>query len=361
MRIASLQIQKVCGIWLLILLAFSAPRCVRADDTNAPAPTATPAAPESGAEGNQAALRSSLEIQDQLHSLQLASQKFRQESADALADLRHQLDLVQSNLNAQSVASLKMQQEAVKAGGSNSMLLEASLIFAGFGSVVLLAAAFLQWQMVGRFRALASNLSAQPALTGGTSPAALGMGENALLASQGLERSTAQFLSAIDRLEARIRDMEAETTAGRLHRSLAEGSDALILTNGSGTAHPGEPGKPNAEANGKSSLLLSKGQTLLKLDKPEDALACFDEALTAHPDDAEVLLAKGTALERLQRLNEAIECYDRAIASDGSMTMAYLHKGGVFNRMERYGEALECYEQALRSQEKTRVAESAAA
>ena len=62
------------------------------------------------------------------------------------------------------------------------------------------------------------------------------------------------------------------------------------------------------------------------------------------------------ALERLQKMDEAIACYDLAIAADNSMTMAYLYKGGVYNRMERYSEALECYELALKTQQKGRVA-----
>jgi len=64
------------------------------------------------------------------------------------------------------------------------------------------------------------------------------------------------------------------------------------------------------------------------------------------------MVKKGTALEKLQKVDEAIACYDRAIAADQSLTIAYLHKGGLFNRLERFDEALECYERALRTQEK---------
>jgi tetratricopeptide (TPR) repeat protein len=100
------------------------------------------------------------------------------------------------------------------------------------------------------------------------------------------------------------------------------------------------------------TMLLGKGQTLMKLDKPEDALGCLDEALALEPDNTDALIKKGAVLERLQRLPEAIDCYDRAIARDNTITMAYLYKGAVFNRMERYSEALECYEQALKTRQK---------
>ena len=56
-------------------------------------------------------------------------------------------------------------------------------------------------------------------------------------------------------------------------------------------------------------------------------------------------------MERQYKMNEAVECYDRAISADGSLTVAYLYKGGLCNRLERFKEALECYEKALHSHE----------
>ena len=106
-----------------------------------------------------------------------------------------------------------------------------------------------------------------------------------------------------------------------------------------------------AEPLDRMAMILGKGQSLLSLDKPEEAIACFDEAIALDPRHSEALVKKGTALERLKRLEEAIDCYDRAIAANRSMTLAYLYKGGVCNQLERFSEALECYEQALRSQQ----------
>ena len=61
--------------------------------------------------------------------------------------------------------------------------------------------------------------------------------------------------------------------------------------------------------------MIGKGQSLLNMDKAEEALAMFDEALAVVPEDPETLIKKGIALEKLRKLNEAIECYDRAIAA----------------------------------------------
>jgi tetratricopeptide (TPR) repeat protein len=147
-------------------------------------------------------------------------------------------------------------------------------------------------------------------------------------------------------LEQRLHDLE---TSVKPPRKLIEGG-----SNGS-AAELGDapPAAPDRMAT--ISLLISKSQTLLKLDKAEAALGCLEEALTLDPANPDALVKKGAALERLRRLPEAIECYDRAIAQDSSMTMAYLYKGSLFNRMERYSEALACYEQALKQGKTTKA------
>ena len=73
------------------------------------------------------------------------------------------------------------------------------------------------------------------------------------------------------------------------------------------------------------------------------------------------MIKKAGALEKLNRFEEAIACYDEAIEADGSMTIAYLHKGGLFNRMSRYEEALQCYEHALHTHDKKTSDEKTAA
>jgi len=177
--------------------------------------------------------------------------------------------------------------------------------------------------------------------------AALGSGEGQLLVGSA-EQANTRLLGALDRLEKRIHEMEqtghSTSNSPALPHSqmltilpVAETTNSTMGTNG-----------------GRITLLLGKGQSLLSLDKAEEALVCFDEVLATEPSHTEALIKKATALERLRKLPEAIECYDRAIAADASLTIAFLYKGGLFNRMERFDEALECYEQALRAQETRR-------
>ncbi len=194
-----------------------------------------------------------------------------------------------------------------------------------------------------------------------------------------VEQSNIRLLGAIDLLEKRILQLEHTTrpalnqapsasngseaasgpTGTTVEQSASAISDAGVLTKGDGLQPKGgippapAPVEVGGSGNGdRAGALLAKGQSLLNLDKAEEALVCFDEVLALEPTSADALVKKGTALERLRKPAEALECYDRAIAAGSSLTIAYLYKGGLFNRMERFTEALECYEQALRTQER---------
>ncbi|MDB6020037.1 MAG: hypothetical protein JWR19_4526 [Pedosphaera sp.] len=306
--------------------------------------------------GSQEALRSYLQIQEQLHDTQLAIERSRQESEAAANHgaqlLEARLSLIEKSVAAQRLEELKDLQR------SNHLILVLAGVFVTIGFLVLLFTAFFQWNAVNRLAAIAATMPAGLALAPGQNPAALGMGEGQLIGSGSMEQSKINFLATIERLEKRIHEMEQG-----LHPSPALTEAAAFHDD---PKISGQPDNNEATENGSTSVppnstdaiavLLSKGQTHLTLDQSEEALACFEKVLAIDADNAEALVKKGTALERLQRLDEAITCYDRAIAMDNTMTMAYLYKGGVFNRLERYSEALECYEKALKTQEKGRSA-----
>jgi tetratricopeptide (TPR) repeat protein len=157
-----------------------------------------------------------------------------------------------------------------------------------------------------------------------------------------------RLLGTIERLEKRILEIE-HSTHPTLH------AQSLATDHAAGDApHGSTGGNGQSDERARFDSLLGKGQSLLNLEKVEEALACFDEILTSEPRHVETLMKKAAALERLGKLDEAVKCCDEAIAADGSLTIAYMYKGGLFNRMERFNEALACYEQALRSKEKLR-------
>ena len=298
-------------------------------------------------------LRAYLQLQEELHQTQLAIEQNRKEAKDAAAQsaqvLADRLQAIEKALSAQRARELDAMQS------SNRVMLTVAGTFAAIGFVAMLLMAYFQWRTV---QGLAQVSAAIPNRSLGPAPTlpALGAGDMHLVTSGPVPEANLRLLGALERLEKRI--YELEHTA---HPTLNEGIPAADQTELSENGHPpsatSQAGSKRAEAaapegTSRFKLLLGKGQSMLNLDKAEAALACFEEALTLEPANAEALIKKGIALERMQKLDQAIECYDRAITADGSMTIAYLHKGGLFNRMERFNEALECYEQALRTQEK---------
>ena len=294
-------------------------------------------------------LRSFLQLQEQLHQLQLSIQENRKE-ADAAA-----------TVNALSVASrLETLEQTLAAERARDLLAvrnsnRMTLLVAGtFGLVGLLAMLLMayQWRTVGRLAEISAGLPRRRLLGTGAALAALGGGDGPLIGISSAEQSNTRLVEALDRLEKRIHELEqtGHSPSNVLTPPFNHAQDAALVT-GEPVAKPAE--SDDTAEGGRITLLLGKAQSLLNLDKTEEALACFDEVLAAEPAHTDALIKKATALERLRKLPEAIECYDRAIAADASLTIAYLYKGGLFNRMDRFGEALECYEQALRAQERT--------
>ena len=288
---------------------------------------------------NQETLRSYLQLQEQLHSTQLAIERNRKEADAAAAEnakvLTARLQGIEQALDAQRGQEL----EAMRS--SNKVMLIVAGLFAALGFLAMLFMAYFQWRTINRLAEIASALPMVHALGAGPTVAALGVGDSHLVSVGLPEQSNQRLLGALEQLEKRIHELE-HTAQPAPH---PEAEAAPPPSNGAAAAAPEAAHIP---------VLLGKGQALLNLDQAEEALVCFDQALALDATHAEALVKKGAALERLRKLDEAIACYDRAIAADNALTVAYLYKGGLFNRMERFGEALECYEQALRTQENRR-------
>jgi tetratricopeptide (TPR) repeat protein len=337
-------------LWIVLIFCLSS--AVLLAETNS-------GASEASSGNSQETLRSYLQIQEQLHNTQQAIEKNRKEAEAVAAQnseiMESRLKLLETSMNTQRLNELKEMQN------SNRLVLIAAGIFIVVGFLVLLFTAFMQWNTMNRLAAAGVAISGPRALGAGPTVAALGMGmgQTQLVPNGHVERTSAQFAEVLDRLEKRIREMESSLQAPKTlaqPNAPEQGDQKPDTQTQTQVAAIPETVSSTMDETANINLLLGKGQTLLKLDQAEDAVACFDEVLAIDPENAEALVKKGTALERLQKLDEAIACYDQALAADSSMTMAYLYKGGVYNRLERYSEALECYEKALQTQEKSHAA-----
>lgn len=344
-----LTFSRICGAGLLTCLLFCSA-------TSAAQPAEKPEGPETTAkpaeDSSQQALRSYLQLQEQLHAALLAIERGR-EDAEAAAKRNAETVAARLKLIEQAI-TLQREREMESIQSSNRFLLIVAGIFAGAGFLALLLTSLFQLRAMNRLAEIAATFPAGHGL-GQSHSAVLSAGDSHLVTA---EQSSTRLLGVIERLEKRVLELEHTAHTPAVTGEVAQQNGVPKVTGAEphpiaseATAHD-----PHAKPLDRIPVMLGKGQALLNLDQTENALACFEEVIALDPNNAEALVKKGTALERLKRLEEAIQCYDRAIAMNQSMTLAYLYKGGVYNQMERFNEALECYEQALRTQEKAPVA-----
>jgi tetratricopeptide (TPR) repeat protein len=334
----------VCCTVLLPSLA------VAADESAPPATIITNEASTNAVAVAQQALQAYLLAQEQLRVIQ---RDIEQSRKDAEAAAQRNAESLAARLSqiGQELSSQRQRESETMQDSNRAMLIVAGA-FAAIGFLAMVFTAWFQMRSLNRLAEVAGairlgNPHDYPL-------AALGAGESHSAALDPVEHSNMQFLGAIERLQKRIHELEQSTASnsaasenGHSHGEMKESAENSEQSS-STDANPSAALGPAVRA----ALILGKGQTQLNLGNNEEALACFEEALTLDPANIEALLKKGTVLERLQRMEEAIDTYDRAIAVDNSKTTAYLLKGGVFNRMKRYPEALECYDEALRAQQK---------
>jgi len=300
----------------------------------------TPDAPAKGETNeNQQTLRSYLQLQEQLHDTLLTIERNRKETEAAARAgteaISARLEAIERTMGAQE------SHQATLLQNSNRVTLIASSMFAVLGLLAMIFTATFLLRAMNRLGVTGPVMPPERTLSQGPGP--LFPTDTNLMNMRPAEASGDRLLGVIERLEKRVGELEHTS-----HLSIP-----LEQTGPhNGSDHQAEQPKDPPSKAERVSMILGKGQSLLSMEKAEEAIACFDEAIALEPGNAEALVKKGTALEKLRRLDEAIQFYDRAITADRSMTLAYLYKGGVCNQLERFSEALACYEQALQSQQK---------
>ena len=336
------MLKKLGILAVLLALSFANLRAATGDTPAAPASNLPPLD-----SGSNEALRAYLQLQEQIHDTQLAIERNRITAQTAAAQdsmiLSNRLHAIEQSMTFQRANDLEEAQRA------NHMLMGVLAIFATVGFAAVLLMVYFQSRAVSRLADISTALAARRGLAfpGGS---ALEISERDSVSTGAVEQSNARLVGLVQHLEKRIAELEHTATM-----PLKEPSTPAI--NGGTETHAEITlNSSHREKSAELAKIMEKGQTLLTSDRPEEALACFDEVLAIEPKNAEALVKKGTALEKMRQPQEALEYYDRAIAADNSLTIAYLHKGGLCSRLEKYGEAMECYERALHTQEKKQAA-----
>ncbi len=86
---------------------------------------------------------------------------------------------------------------------------------------------------------------------------------------------------------------------------------------------------------------------LMALNRPQEALGSYDNAIALRPDFSEAHNNRGIALKRLRRPAEALASYDKAIASKPDYVEAYNNRGNALLALKRPAEALADFDKAI--------------
>jgi tetratricopeptide (TPR) repeat protein len=331
--------QKFLLVCVVAFLAIRAPAGTPAVDTN----------PSSSLSTNDAITSSLLQIQEQLHTTQLAIEQNQQAAIDTAKMNSANSELLSAQLQALEQTVTTQHNSDVDASHKT-----VQGIILSTGIFGLLCLGIMSWMVYLQSRAftqLTRISSQQQAVIAGT-------GAVQQFAAPGraiVENSSAQLLDAVGQLKERINELEK---GGRQLPNGSNGAKGVHLSNGSNGSNGSSRTSvaiESSEANAVATVdSLAEGQKYLDENAPQKALELFDRFLVMHPDHAEALLKKADALQKIGRNDEALAHYNRVIEKDGTLAVAHLQKGGLLNRLRRYDEALNCYEQALQAQEKRR-------
>ena len=103
-------------------------------------------------------------------------------------------------------------------------------------------------------------------------------------------------------------------------------------------------------------ILLNKGQILLNLGNPKEALFFYEKILDQNPHHLEALLKKGNIFGKFGKFADAIICYDGVILQEKENILALLNKGLCYHKIEQYDFAIECFDVVLKIKPENKTA-----
>ncbi|HXE72135.1 MAG TPA: tetratricopeptide repeat protein, partial [Candidatus Nitrosotenuis sp.] len=90
------------------------------------------------------------------------------------------------------------------------------------------------------------------------------------------------------------------------------------------------------------------GECRKRLDRKEEALEAYCQALRCQPDDRQMLAEKGKLLMDLGRYEEALEVWNLLHGPENKDPRLWFQKGLALEALERREEALSCFQEAIR-------------
>jgi serine/threonine protein kinase/exonuclease VII small subunit len=97
-------------------------------------------------------------------------------------------------------------------------------------------------------------------------------------------------------------------------------------------------------------IWIERGDELFNQQRHREAIACYDKALQAIPDEYMVWFKRSMALENLHAYDEAVESYDRVLQIQPDDYLAWFKRGKALEHLQRHEEASHCYDRVIEIQ-----------
>jgi tetratricopeptide (TPR) repeat protein len=92
---------------------------------------------------------------------------------------------------------------------------------------------------------------------------------------------------------------------------------------------------------------FNKGVALMNLNRPQDALRCFDISVGLNDRYVKGHNNRGSALAHLGKHEMAVEAYEKALKWDSKNAVAWHNKGRALEFLGKLDEALHSYDKSL--------------
>ncbi|MBR8839434.1 MAG: tetratricopeptide repeat protein [Stigonema ocellatum SAG 48.90 = DSM 106950] len=99
--------------------------------------------------------------------------------------------------------------------------------------------------------------------------------------------------------------------------------------------------------------LYKQANTLYELQRYQDALTSYEQAVEIRPDYAQAWNGQAKTLSELKKYQEALTAYDKAIQIQPNYLEAWSGRGFVLNKLQRYQEAIASFEKTLQLENKS--------
>jgi tetratricopeptide (TPR) repeat protein len=82
------------------------------------------------------------------------------------------------------------------------------------------------------------------------------------------------------------------------------------------------------------------------------AIGLYETLVEKHPNSSTAWYAKGLALTRLKSYDQAMDCFDKALSIDKNYAVAWYAKGLALTRLKSYDQAMDCFRTSIKNNPK---------